>query len=142
MPEASQPVAGRWSISDTTGKLTPNLGTLKGFLQGCLLDQGCSVFFRVALLREEEPLAPHSDQLLIFCFRKMGFRERKRSTFHKCSVSSIRNRTTALSRSNWQSATLQLRLEPDTSGNSFSEEMPLFTHTPHRKQRGAFFRVD
>jgi serine/threonine protein kinase/WD40 repeat protein len=41
MPEASQPVAGAWSGSDTTGKLPPSLGILKGCQQGSLFDTGC-----------------------------------------------------------------------------------------------------
>jgi hypothetical protein len=44
MQEASQPVAGRWSGSDTTGKLPPNSCIPEGCQQGRLPDQGCTAF--------------------------------------------------------------------------------------------------
>jgi hypothetical protein len=44
MPEASQPVAGRWSGSDTTGKPPTHRGIAEGCQQGGLLDQGSLKF--------------------------------------------------------------------------------------------------
>jgi hypothetical protein len=71
------------------------------------------------------------DTLVCIYIEGMGLSERNRSSFHKCSVSSIRNRTTPLSPSNLHSATFQFRPRPNTSGDSISGVMPLLdSHAP------------
>jgi hypothetical protein len=75
-----------------------------------------------------------------FLFSQNAFAQTDTICLHECSVYSVRNRTTPLSRSNSQSATFRVRPRPDTSGNSFSEIMPLlYSHAPPKTAKNLLF---
>ncbi len=113
-------------------------------------------FFWVAILREDELLAPLSGCceggdtepvvsltlehrtsrdafICFFCFRRMLLCSGIRSACHKSSISTLRNRTNPLSRSNAHSATFLLRPRPYTSENRISAVPPLlYSHNPSK----------
>jgi hypothetical protein len=70
--------------------------------------------------------------IVFFVFARWVCADRRiRSAYDKYSVSSVRNRTTPLSRSHAHSATFQLRPRPDASGNSFFRDHALlYSHAP------------